>query len=392
MKELKKQIRESFFNPILYFLPLLFFIVMDDFFGLNNAWKISFPIALGLIFYVYIAYNRLFLWHLMLSVSYIVIGLVASLISESTKQSGIFLYDDEILFILLMVFFLFRKSNLERFANKTLPHEMPMSNNVNELFRIVKILLTIVSVYTIVSLLSVFKVINLTEVQIQNLKYLYLFCLLSVGIYETIRVYGIRNKLFKEDWVPIVDERGHVTGSCQFQQNIIDQGKLMHPVIRLNIISNGMVFLQQRKSDDFTDPSLWDAAVSRHVRMTESVQQCLRSRSKEFYSTEPAKFMFLTNYKFVSKADIQYVYLFITCKAESLDPQPDKIQTTKWWTGKQIEDNINTGIFTERFKIEFELLKRSGILETESCECDCELKNILKSNMEKENRDSSNIK
>jgi len=273
-----------------------------------------------------------------------------------------------------------------------LPHEMPMSNNVNELFRIVKILLTIVSAYTIVILLSVFEVINLTEVQIQNLKYLYLICLLSVGIYETIRVFGIRNKLFNEDWVPIVDEQGHVTGSCPFQQNIIDQGKLMHPVIRLNIISNGMVFLQQRKSDDFTDPSLWDAAVSRHVRMTESVQQCLRSRSKEFYSTEPAKFMFLTNYKFVSKADIQYVYLFITCKAESLDPQPDKIQTTKWWTGKQIEDNINTGIFTERFKIEFELLKRSGILETESCECDCELKNILKSNMEKENRDSSNIK
>ena len=60
MRSLKKQICESFFNPILYFLPTLVFIAADDFWGINNAWKISFPVAFALVFYVYFMYRRMF--------------------------------------------------------------------------------------------------------------------------------------------------------------------------------------------------------------------------------------------------------------------------------------------------------------------------------------------
>jgi hypothetical protein len=53
------------------------------------------------------------------------------------------------------------------------------------------------------------------------------------------------------------------------------------------------------------------------------------------------------------------------------------IDQTKWWTQQQIEDNLDAGIFTENFKIEYDLLKRSGLLETGKCECSCKLKDTI---------------
>ena len=53
MQKLRKQIKESFFNPILHLLPLLIFLVVEDFYGMSMGFKISFPIALGLLIYIY---------------------------------------------------------------------------------------------------------------------------------------------------------------------------------------------------------------------------------------------------------------------------------------------------------------------------------------------------
>ena len=155
----------------------------------------------------------------------------------------------------------------------------------------------------------------------------------------------------------------------------------MHPVVRLHFIDNGVIFLRQRKSHDNTDASLWDTPVSRHVRLGESVEQSLRYKSKQYYNIEPKKFFFLTNYKLENKSEYQFVYLFVLCKIDGIELNKDKVQATKWWTVNQIEDNLNTGIFTERFIKEFELLKRSGLLEHESCECECALKSMIKSRL-----------
>ena len=81
MEKLRKQIRESFFNPILHFLPLILFLVIDDFWGMSVAWKISFPIALILLVYVYYVYHRIFTWHLIFTVVYLLVSATANLAS-----------------------------------------------------------------------------------------------------------------------------------------------------------------------------------------------------------------------------------------------------------------------------------------------------------------------
>ena len=79
MDKLRKHIRESFFNPVLHFLPLLLFLVVDDFYGMFFAWKISFSFALILLLYIYLFYNRIFTWHIIATFIFISACLIATL-------------------------------------------------------------------------------------------------------------------------------------------------------------------------------------------------------------------------------------------------------------------------------------------------------------------------
>ncbi|HZK69490.1 MAG TPA: hypothetical protein VFC36_07850, partial [Paludibacter sp.] len=73
----------------------------------------------------------------------------------------------------------------------------------------------------------------------------------------------------------------------------------------------------------------------------------------------------------------QYAFLFVSCQLTEINPNPTFIELTKWWTQQQIEENLDKAIFTENFKIEYDLLQRSGLLETGKCQCNCKLKEVI---------------
>ncbi len=379
MQSLKKQISESFYNPILYFLPTLVFIVVDDFWGLNNAWKISFPVAFALVFYVYFQYRRMFIWHGVLAVGYLIVGLLSTIASEILPVFG---YVDELVFFILLTIMIFQKKSLGKIAYKTLPHELPLSNNENELFRVAKILMMITLFYLLVAL--VLEALNApNQDKLLNIvKYCYAFGVGFIGIFETIRVFIVRNRLINEDWLPVVDEEGKVTGSVQYQPGTESESRLMHPVVRLYFIENGKIFLQQRNPNDRSEPLHWDASISRQVRMSESIIMALKKFTRKLYQIEPLKYLFLTNYIYHGKFSNQYIYLFVLCKSDGIQPQEGEVYLTKWWTQKQIEAELGAGVFTERFEKEYEYLKRSGLLEQDGCDCDCALKQMIRNKME----------
>ena len=379
MQSLKKQLSESFYNPILYFLPTLVFIVVDDFWGLNNAWKVSFPVAFALVFYVYFQYRRMFIWHGVLAVGYLIVGLLSTIASEILPVFG---YVDELVFFILLTIMIFQKKSLGKIAYKTLPHELPLSNNENELFRVAKILMMITLFYLLVAL--VLEALNAPDQErlLNIVKYCYAFGVGFIGIFETIRVFIVRNRLINEDWLPVVDEEGKVTGSVQYQPGTESESRLMHPVVRLYFIENGKIFLQQRNPNDSSEPLHWDASLSRQVRMSESIIMALKKFTRKLYQIEPLKYLFLTNYIYHGKFSNQYIYLFVLCKSDGIQPQEGEVYLTKWWTQKQIEAELGAGVFTERFEKEYEYLKRSGLLEQDGCDCDCALKQMIRNKME----------
>lgn len=389
MDKLKKQIGESFFNPVLYFLPLMVFILVNNLSGLNLAWKISFPVALLAVFYVHRFYNRLFIWYTLLAAGYVLIGLTYSLLQTYEVNTPFFYFADDVLFLALMVFVLLFQNTMRKMARRTLHPRMPMSNNLDELFRITRTLLCIVFLFTVLFLYFEYKYNDIRHPSIQLLNYIYFGTMALLTLYETIRVLFIRSKLIKEDWVPIVSKQGKVIGVEPYLSRVFREKQYRHPVIRMHVIQDGRVLMQKHNGNELHHSQIWDTALKSHVRVGESIQESLEKMARTLYNIDAKNAVFLSNYSYENSEELEYVFLFVTCKTPDFVISDTDSQYTKWWTPKQIKENFESGIFTEEFKHEYKLLERGGLIFSVHCVCDCELKELFKK--QKVNRLTSQI-
>lgn len=376
MEKLRKQIRESFFNPILHFLPLLVFLVVDEFFGLNPAWIVAFPLTLVLLVYVYYAYNRIFTWHLIFTFLFLVVGSLYSLssffhISDVSQHLNF-----EIILLTFFVFYFLLKKPIQQEILKIVPKLIPMTNNFSELNRIVWKLFSLIFGYVLASFI-LFNNVIVDTASIQLLQYCYIGLLLFLIVYELFRVQIIRAKLLREEWWPIVTDQGKIVGSIQHQTSLNDEKKYMHPIVRVLLIDKSMILMQKRSPESLVYAGLWDTAISNHVKMGETIEECIDRTAKERYSLDNFKYMYLANYTIETEQEHHYAFLFVSCQEKEFKINQTFVDQLKWWTQQQIEEELETGIFTENFREEYDLLKRSGLLETGKCECNCRLKEVI---------------
>ncbi|MDD4972219.1 MAG: NUDIX domain-containing protein [Paludibacter sp.] len=376
MQTLRKQIKESFFNPVLHLLPLLVFLVVDDFYGMSMGWKISFPIAVGLLIYVYFVYNRIFTWHLIFTGLFLFVGIIAGLETLMPFQlvKGALIY--EVVVLISLLFLLVFRKQIQKGISGIISYLIPMTNNFNELYRVIWVLFSVLLMYV-----SAFAFVDTTikndTPYLQFLQFLYLGVLVFFSLYEILRVQIIRSKLIKEEWWPIVSNQGKIIGSIQHFTSLNDEKKYMHPVVHVLLIDRGMVLLKKRPSNDSESPDMWDSSISNHVKMGETIEKCVERSAEERYGLNNFRFMYLSNYSVEGKNEKQYAFLFVSCLQTEYKLQPVTLEQTKWWTQRQIEDNIDDGIFSENFKMEYDLLVRSGLLESGKCECTCRMREVI---------------
>ena len=233
---------------------------------------------------------------------------------------------------------------------------LSMVNNLNELFRMMWIVGILIFVYVhLHTILIILKISNLTNA-LNFINGVYLLAFFVVICYEMVRVTLIRIRLLREEWWPIVNEQGKMIGSIHHTTSIQDDKKYIHPIIRVMLIDGNRIFLQKRSKNDLLFPGMWDTAVSNHIRMSEKIGTAAFTAPEVL--TDMMAYVILTE------------NLYNT----------EFIDHAKWWTLSQIEANIESGIFTDNFLTEIELVKRSGLLESGICECDCRLKQTLAEN------------
>jgi isopentenyldiphosphate isomerase len=376
MDKFRKHIKESFFNPVFHFLPLLIFLVVDDFFGITLAWEISFPFALVLLIYTYFAYNRIFTWHLIGTIIFVAASLIAAvetLLSYPFINHEI-VYESVVL-TFFTVFVIFR-SLIQKIVQKLMSNLIPMTNNFEELYRAIWTLGLVLVFYV-----SGFLIIQAIGVQVhiyqQFLRSIFLGIMFFLVAYEILRVQLIRSKLIREEWLPIVNNQGKIIGSIQHNISLNDEKKYQHPVVRILFVDRGMILLNKKMDENAKSSDLWDSTISAHVVMEESIEQCVARTVKKKLDIDDFKYMFLSNYTVDYQTEIQYSFLFVSCLMSEFKLSERFVEQAKWWTQSQIEENLTSGIFTESFKIEYDLLKRSGLLETGKCECNCRLKQVI---------------
>ncbi|HLP04836.1 MAG TPA: hypothetical protein VK152_05330 [Paludibacter sp.] len=375
MSNLRKQIRESFFNPVLHLFPLVLYLVINEFYGMQVALEIAYPFTIVLAIYIFAAYNQLFKWHL----NYVLLFVTTTLLTGF----GYFLPENsffrtnlaEIVVLTGLVLHVVFREPLQRYFQRLVPRLVPMSNNYLELNRAVWIFALVLALDIL--LLSVASINARFALEPSTIRYGYTSLLGILMLFETIRVQFARSNLMKEEWWPIVSDQGKIIGSIHNLTSLNDTNKYKHPVVRVMLIDHGMVLLQKIAGNDPDMPGVWDTAISNHVKLDENIDQCVDRTAVDRYGLANFRYMYLSNYSIETKNEYRYAFLFVSCQMVVIKPNIKYVDQTKWWTQKQIEGNLDTGIFSDSFKIEYDFLKRSGLLETGKCECTCHLKDVI---------------
>lgn len=185
------------------------------------------------------------------------------------------------------------------------------------------------------------------------------------GVYFLIELFRQKKKnkqLQNEEWVPLVDEKGKVTGQAPRSQ-VHNGSKLLHPVVHLHVINrNKAILLQKRPVSKLIQPGKWDTSVGGHISAGETLEQALKKEAFEEIGLVDYSVKLQKVYKWESEVEAELVYLFTTFDYKNFKVHSDEVDEVRFWTKNQIEKNLREDIFTPNFEHEFELLKEMKII------------------------------
>jgi isopentenyldiphosphate isomerase len=156
---------------------------------------------------------------------------------------------------------------------------------------------------------------------------------------------------------PIVDEDGNTIGEAPRSVCHDGRSRLLHPVVHLHLFnSKGELFLQKRVMTKDIQPGKWDTSVGGHVGVGESVEEALARESLEELGLKNFSAKFLKKYIWESPVERELVNSFYTISDEVTVTDPGEIEEGKFWTMKEIMENLDKNIFTPNFENEFRML------------------------------------
>lgn len=158
-----------------------------------------------------------------------------------------------------------------------------------------------------------------------------------------------------EELFPVVDPTGAVVGQAT-RGECHGGSMLLHPVVHLHLFnSRGELFLQKRPAWKEIQPGRWDTAVGGHVSYGESVAEALRREVCEelgITDFEPER---IAVYPFRSEREYELVYVHRAVYDGPVRPS-DELDGGRFWTPREIRENLGRGLFTPNFEGEAELI------------------------------------
>jgi hypothetical protein len=188
-------------------------------------------------------------------------------------------------------------------------------------------------------------------------KLLYIFIAIHF-IYEFVHFYFLRKRYLSEEWLPIVDEMGIVHGKIASSISKSSSNKYLHPVIRISLIYNGMFFLREKPSLNAGNMTELDYPFETYLKYKETLDEGVMRAFEENGGSRDLPFRYLLRYVFKDIKTNQLIYLYIS-NVQNINDLPADFNKGKWWTRKQIEENLGKGFFSSCFEKEFELLNNT---------------------------------
>lgn len=186
--------------------------------------------------------------------------------------------------------------------------------------------------------------------------------LLLVMLLESGRLHLLTRKLIKEEWLPVVNESGEVTGKVAKSITKDLKNRFMHPVVRVALIYRGKIYLREREASRLLNPGLLDYPFEKYMQYEHDIDESVHNSISRECGNKNIPLRFLLKYTFENDVTKRLIFLYVADIEDEELFNSLHLSGGKLWTEAQIEDNMGTGLFSECFELEFEYLKNTVLL------------------------------
>lgn len=270
----------------------------------------------------------------------------------------------EVLLVVVLAFLGFAKRTILR-RIRTSQHptykRTLMRTTLNDLF----VAQLIQNLYTLhLFIILVYSILPETMQSVRMERFLYRELGIVIGVflilYEQIRISMMQGSLRKEMWLPVLNDGGKVIGCIARSVSRSLPKKYYHPVVRVAVIYQGMLYLVNRGKKSFVSPDTIDYPFYSYVLFRHSIESTVRETMGGLGEKEDVMPRFLIRYTFENEKVKHLVNLYVMCVRSEKVMDQIKQPNGKLWTSKQIEENLGSGVFSEYFEQEFAYLQNTA--------------------------------
>jgi isopentenyldiphosphate isomerase/intracellular septation protein A len=340
--------------------PLVVFILVDEIYGTSAGLIVAVCFGIGQLLFTYFKDKVFDKFTLFDTALIVILGGISYLL-----ENDIFFKLKPALIGAILCFMLgisaFSKFNIFHLLSKRYFEGINFNDEqVKQLNRSLKTLFFIFSLHTLLVLYSAFFMSKEAWAFISTVLFYLLFGVYFV--YELIRNYLKNLKFKKEEWLPLVDNNGQIIGKAP-RSVVHKNSELLHPVVHLHVINRKkQIYLQKRLSTKLVQPGKWDSSVGGHISIDENVETALVREAEEEIGIRNFNPVHMCRYIWKSDIESELVFLFYTRYDGEIIYNKNEIEDGKFWPPSEINRNIASDIFTPNFQLEYEMLKREGIV------------------------------
>lgn len=368
-------IKKSMQNQTIGLLPLLLFMLLDNFF----SYKLSFVIAVlicmvSLLLYRVLSKDRIYQFLLLPASATLMLYAVFIFLR---LEPVLFVYSpivvEVLLVVVLAVIGFTKRFVLRSLRNSRTPSykKTMMRTALNEFYFLVQIVQSAYTLHLFVILFYTMLPSEMQEVHVERFLYRYLGLILGIALmgYEQIRISLMQGSLKKEMWLPVLDDNGKVVGCMARSVSRSVSKKYYHPVVRIAVIYKGMLYLMKRSKKDYVSPEMLDYPFQRDVIFRHTIEATVKETMGSLAEEQEVNPRFMIRYTYENEKVKHQVSLFVLCLRSEEQFNKCRHFGGKLWTGKQIEENMGKGVFSGYFEEEYPYLKNTVLFAENFCGC-----------------------
>lgn len=278
----------------------------------------------------------------------------------------------EMLFVIVLAYTFLRKRTVMRKVKNvemTSDKQSYLNASLNEFFFTIQIMQGAFALHLFITLFYLLLPEADRAISYEPLLFFYMPLIIGVAImvYEQIRLSLLRGYLKNEIWLPVLNDQGKVIGRIAHSISAASLRKFYHPVVRVAVVCNGMLYLTKRNKDSVISPGALDYPFKYYVRYKQGIEEAVYESLSSCYPRELISPRFLIRYKFENELVKHQVSVYVVYLNSDELLSRCKESPGKLWTSKQIEENMGTGLFSEYFEKEFTYLQNTVLMVESYC-------------------------